>query len=161
MILYVNDRVKSLIGWWKLRGERESDSFLKFFIFYLCFDAWITSESGEDNDFKKIRWFLNNDNCLKEQWFNIQGVKLRSSLNGLKKESPIRDMRPSMAGVTVKLDDIDNLEQVVGFIYQIRCNLFHGSKSTNNIKDKRLVTLGSKVMEQWIVWAYEKCLARN
>ncbi|SRR5260221_10919389 len=153
----MNETVKTLIGWWKLRGQREKDPFVKFFFFYVCFDAWITALSGEDTDYKKLKWFSDNDNCLKKNWKDIQSSVTKSWLNSLKNLSPVEDMRPNHRGEYKELADIDNLEEVIMFIYQIRCNLFHGSKDPINNRDTNLVELSGMVLEKWISWAYLKC----
>lgn len=154
----MDESIKYLIGWWKLKGQRESDPFIKFFFFYVCFDAWITSESGIDSDRDKIRWFLTNDNCLKEQRSGFwQASRAQSLLRNLRNLSPVEDMRPGHRGEHRELNDIDNLEEVVWFIYQIRCNLFHGSKDPMNPRDANLVELAGELLEKWIVWAHHKC----
>ena len=153
----MDENIKTLIGWWKLKGQRENDPFIKFFFFYVCFDAWITAESGKDADTEKIKWFLKNDNCLKRKWPDIQSSITKSWLTGLKGRSPVEDMRPSHRGEKVCLNDIENLEEVIRFIYQIRCNLFHGSKNPMNSKDANLVDLSGRILERWIIWAHLKC----
>jgi len=153
----MNENIKTLIGWWKLRGQRQTDPFIKFFLFYICFDAWLTAESGEDIDKKKIQWFINNDNCLKNKWQDIRSLETDSWLNNLKELSPIKDMRPNQRRKYIHLNNTTNLEEVIKFIYQIRCNLFHGSKSPMNVRDKNLVELSGKILEKWIKWAYLKC----
>ena len=155
----MNSSIKEVIGWWILKGQRERDLFIRFFFFYMCFDAWITAESGEDQDIRKIRWFLDNDNCLKESrngfWDSSQTL---SWLNSLKSLSPIEDMRPRHRGQYKKINDINNIEEVIHFIYQIRCNLFHGSKDPMNSRDANLVELAGLLLEKWITWAQLKCL---
>lgn len=155
----IDENIKTLIGWWKLKGQRESDPFIRFFFFYVCFDAWVTAESGEEVDQKKLRWFLDNENCLKSErrgfWTSSE---TQSWLNNLKNLSPIEDMRSNHRGELTNLTNINNLEEVILFIYQIRCNLFHGSKDPMNNKDASLVELSGKLLEKWIVWVHHKCL---
>ncbi|MBI2012230.1 hypothetical protein HYS91_05695 [Candidatus Daviesbacteria bacterium] len=154
----MDESIKDLIGWWKLKGQGERDPFIRFFFFYVCFDAWITAESGKDSDRDKIRWFLENDNCLKEQRFGFWNAsRAQSLLKNLRNLSPVEDMRPGRKGKYKELKDINNLEEVVWFIYQIRCNLFHGSKDPINSRDASLVELSGELLEKWITWAYLKC----
>ncbi len=153
----MNENIKTLIGWWKLKGERESDPFIKFFLLYVCFDAWITAESGKDADFDKLNWFFKNDSCLKNQWLGIQSNPVKSWLRNLKNLSPIEDMRPRHRSKKIYLNDIEDLEEVVRFIYQIRCNLFHGSKNPMDNRNTSLVELSGRLLEKWIVWSYLKC----
>ena len=155
----MNERIKTLIGWWRLKGEQESDPFVKFFFFYVCFDAWITAESSKDADRDKLRWFLSTNNCLKESRLDFWGSsQTQSLLQNLKKCSPIEDMRPNHRGQYRELRNINNLDEVVYFIYQVRCNLFHGSKSPMNSRDTELVDLSGRLLEKWITWACNKCL---
>jgi hypothetical protein len=154
----MNEHIKTLIGWWQVKGQKESDPFVKFFIFYVCFDAWITAESGKDSDRGKLHWFTSTNNCLKERrldfWRSPQTQALLKSLQML---SPVEDMRPNHRGEYKALNDINSLEEVVNFIYQIRCNLFHGSKSPMADRDAQLVDLSGRLLEKWITWALHKC----
>lgn len=153
----MDENIKTLIGWWKLKGQRESDPFIKFFFFYVCFDAWITAESGQDIDTEKIKWFLESDNCLKSKWPDIQSPITKSWLANLKNLSPIEDMRPNHRGEKTHLNDINNLEEIIWFVYQIRCNLFHGSKNPMDNRDANLIELSGRVLEKWITWAHHEC----
>lgn len=154
----MDENIRNLIGWWKLKGQIESDPFIKFFFFYVCFDAWITAESGEDSDRDKIRWFLDNNNCLKEQRLGFwQEPRAQSLLGTLKNLSPIEDMRPGHRGEYTELKDVDNLGEVIWFIYQIRCNLFHGSKDPMSSKDANLVETSGELLAKWIEWAHHNC----
>lgn len=153
----LDENVKTLIGWWKLKGQRETDPFIKFFFFYVCFDAWITNLSQKDIDQEKLDWFLNNDNCLKAHWPDIQSSITKSWIKNLSNLSPIFDMRPNHRERSVVFDDVEDFEQMIRFIYQIRCNLFHGGKDAMNSRDSNLVDLAGKILEKWIIWAYHKC----
>ena len=153
----MKSEVRKSVGWWKDLGTQQSDPFMKFFMFYICLDAWMTSASGEDRDDKKLEWLINTDNPLKEHWAGISsGSGFQSWLNGLHKIGRVEDMRPRHRGEYVELSDINDFEQLMRFIYQIRCNLFHGGKSPVNANDTRLVTLSAKILERWIEWTYTK-----
>jgi len=153
----MDENIKTLIGWWKLKGQRESDPFIRFFFFYVCLDAWITAESGQDIDTEKIKWFLKHVNCLKSKWPDIQSSVIKSWLANLKNLSPIEDMRRNHRGRKVYLNDTENLEEIIKFIYQIRCNLFHGSKNPMDSRDATLVELSGVILEKWITWAHHRC----
>jgi hypothetical protein len=152
----MEEQVFNLIDWWIVREKTISrdhyDEFLRFFIYYMCFDAWITSESGEDSDNKKIKWLISDGGVLK-QVFDNKGFD-RSDLNALKKLSPIEDMRPKHRGETVNLNDVNDFEEVVWFVYKIRCNLFHGGKNPTNGRDSNLVSFAGNFLGKWIRWAH-------
>ena len=109
----MDENIKSLIGWWKLKGQRENDPFVRFFFFYVCFDAWVTAESTQDIDTEKIKWFLKHVNCLKSKWPDIQSSVIKSWLANLKNLSPIEDMRRNHRGRKVYLNDTENLEEII------------------------------------------------
>lgn len=60
-------------------------------------------------------------------------------------KQPIIDMRPDKhrkVPITIK----GNPHSLFESIYQVRCNLFHGNKSLNDERDKRLVAQGAEVI---------------
>lgn len=156
--VYKLDRAtRDRIGWWKLKAQRHGDPFVRFVLFWFCFNAWMTALSGKDYDREAIKWFLKNDSCLKASWPDILSSTTKSWLRGLKRESPVYDMRPGHKGEKREWRDIDNFEEMIWFIYQIRCNLFHGSKDPMDPHEQNLVELSEKILGKWIVWAFEKC----
>jgi len=129
-----------------------NDEFFFFFLYYMCLDAWVTNESGLDGDGEKIRWLVSEVGILKDVFADRKFDK--SDLVSLKTFAPIEDMRPNHRGDFVNLQNIENFEEVIRFIYQIRCNLFHGAKSPANVRDKNLVDLASKFLKKWIECAH-------
>jgi hypothetical protein len=158
MLRDMNSEISELIGWWITKedilnaGERPTPAFVTFFIYYMCLDAWLTAESQEDTDRKKTQWLIGTENELKNA-FEHGGFN-KSDLIGLKDLSPVEDMRPRHAGEYVFLHDTDNLEEVINFIYQIRCNLFHGGKSPVDERDNTLVFLAGNFLKNWLRWVY-------
>lgn len=150
----MNENVKNLIGWWILREKRISndnyDPFIRFFIYYMCLDAWITADSGKDTDKDKILWLCSTNNHLKQIFLSNSFKK--SNLEALKNQE-IEDMRPGHRGQIKKLINTNDFNQVIEFIYQIRCNLFHGQKSPQNNKDQTLVEHAGRFLGYWIRWA--------
>jgi len=160
----MNENVKTLIGWWNLKGKSTTarEPFIKFFIYYICLDAWLTAESGKEKFEEKLQWFLNNDNCLKAVTKDFWESRAKRFLISLKNNSPIEDVRPNHRGRYIHLNDINinNLEEILRFIYQIRCNFFHGQKSPKNSRDVTLITSSAGFLEEWIRWACRKCLKK-
>ena len=150
----MNQETRTLVSWWKLRGAQENDPFIKFFIMYMCLDAWKTTESGFDSDAKKLKWLQETDNSLKKYWAATPNKKV--PLQGLKKIGKVEDMRPNNRGEFKYLTDTDDFKQVTEFIYQIRCNLFHGGKSYVNTHDRLLTRLSAKILQNWVEWTLVK-----
>ncbi len=145
------------IGQWIARADFLSnkdlhDEFLCFFIYYMCLDAWMTSEAGVDSDMDKLSWLTNHGGILKRVFDNKEFDL--SSLTLLQGLSPIKDLRPLRGGGLTYLHDTTNFKEVVGFIYQIRCNLFHGGKNPIDSRDNNLVFSAEEFLAKWIRWAY-------
>ena len=154
----MNDNLKNTIDWWILREKKLSkkayDPFVRFFIYYMCLDAHMVSGSGADNDSQKLDWLKDTNNPLKQLFVNKEFNT--SDLGGLMQYPRIEDMRPNHRGEYKDLQDISNFNQVIDFIYQIRCNLFHGQKSPANDKDSTLVECAGRFLSNWIRWAHLK-----
>lgn len=150
----MNSETRQLIGWWIVRARDEHDPFVKMFIMYMCLDAWMTTGSGRDRDDQKLKWLKETENPLKEYWVSAPNKK--TALQGLKKAGKVEDMRPNHRGEYKYLADTENFDEAVDFIYQIRCNLFHGGKSYVNTNDKDLCRWSAKILQNWIEWTLIK-----
>ena len=150
----MNPETRQLISWWKIQSSKQDDPFIEFFVMYMCLDAWMTAGSLSDSDAKKLKWLKESDNPLREYWKDTP--KKTDYLQGLMKIGEVEDMRPNHRGEYRLLSDVDDFDQVIEFIYQIRCNLFHGGKSPVNANDRRLVTLASNFLTNWIEWTLIK-----
>ena len=149
---------KNRISWWLLKARRQRDHFIKFVLYWFCFNAWLTNLSKKDTDRGAINWFKQNDSCLKSCTEGFwRSSKTQALLKNLKNLSPVYDDRPGHRGEEVELRDINDIGQVIEFIYQIRCNLFHGSKSPMDRRHSNLVELSSRILEKWMEWAQLKC----
>lgn len=145
----VNQDFKQRMVWWyaklnNIKLKIWQDPWLDFMLCWMIFDAYLTeiSQSGLDRD--KLNYFYQN-NCdfksrILAKWSSLSGYAVK-----FKELSPIQDMRPN-SNRTVVLQDENNLEQVFNFVYQIRCNLFHGAKDVKNERDAELVRCGAKFL---------------
>ena len=120
-------------------------------LYYLIFDAYITRGSGSNTDKGKLKWFTENGNSLKESIPDSWNTKLLPEVKALKSFSPISDMSPVSRG-DAHLNDVENYKEIFDFIYQIRCNLFHGSKDLQDPKDSNLVFHGGQFLRFIIDW---------
>jgi hypothetical protein len=150
----MNPETRKLINWWLVRGRDERDPFVKMFIMYMCLDAWMTTGSGQDGDTAKREWLKNTENPLRDHWPTTPNKKV--PLNGLFKVGKVEDMRPKYRGSYKYLTDTDNFDEAIEFIYQIRCNLFHGGKSYINTNDRNLCRWSATILQNWIEWTLIK-----
>ncbi len=149
----VSQNFKERMVWWyaKLNNVQLKiwqDPWLDFMLCWVIFDAYLTeiSQSGLDRD--KLIIFYQNSCDFKSRilakWNSLSGCAIK-----LKELSPIQDMRPN-SNKMVHLQDENDLAQVFGFVYQIRCNLFHGAKDVKSERDAELVRRGAKFMRNSI-----------
>ena len=126
-----------------------------YFILYMCLDTWMTIGSNEHGDIQKKEWAAREDNYLQSNW---KGTQLSSvkDLKELKRLSPVKDLRPGLENRTVPLNNIYDFLQIMDFIYQIRCNLFHGGKMALIHRDRELVKFSSQILKSWI-----ECILRE
>lgn len=144
--------LRERLSWWHLKAQRETkDHWVRFVLYYLIFDAFISDGSGSGRDESKLVWFFENDNSLKESFRGGWKTKLIPQAKALRSFSPIRDMRSGSTREVV-LDDEEDIEQIIRFIYQIRCNLFHGSKDVMNERDSSLVDHAGQFLKDSIDW---------
>lgn len=147
----MDQQFKDRISWWHLRVKKEKDHWIRFILYYFIFDAYLGENSGKSNNTKKLKWFLNNPNPLKDSFSDIWDNKLLPEVKVLKSFSPIKDMRPNF-NEKVALNDENNLKEIFQFIYQIRCNLFHGAKDRMDDKDSSLVESAGNFLRYSIDW---------
>ncbi len=131
--------------WWyaklnNIKLKIWQDPWLDFMLCWMIVDAYLTEVSQCDRDREKLNYFYQN-NCD----FKTRLVNRKLNATKLKELSPIKDMRPNSEKI-VYLNDENNLEQVFDFLYQIRCNLFHGAKNVKNSRDYELVSRGAKFL---------------
>ena len=145
----IDQGFKERMAWWYFKLSNVNlkiwqDPWLDFMLCWMIFDAFLTeiSQSGLDRD--KLNYFYRNKCYFKDRillkWTSLSGYALK-----LKELSPIQDMRPN-SNRMVYLKDEKKLEQIFDFVYQIRCNLFHGAKDIKNAKDAELVSRGAKFL---------------
>ena len=145
----INQSFKNRIVWWyaklnNLKLKTGQDPWLDFMLCWMIFDAYLTEISQSGSDEKKLNYFYQNKCDFKDhilaKWDSLSGYAGK-----LKEFSPIQDMRPN-SNRRVYLSDENNLEQTFGFVYQIRCNLFHGAKDVRDDRDAELVRCGAKFL---------------
>lgn len=135
---------------WFKRAERAKvciDDADKFISLWIAFNAWLKKEYREcKHDFEMIEKAKGN-NGLKETF--------RELPNGDKDFQ--KNLRKLMKYVVPDTRDPENeqklkkctgdYESFLDTVYQIRCNLFHGTKNIEeNKRDKELVTLALKLL---------------
>ena len=135
---------KELISQWIKESEKDDlPLYYRFSCLWTAFNHFLASKYQKDGDLKLLKEFY-KDYSDKFIILHNSNEKLRCSIENLKKESPIRDMRPGQREQVI-INDI-NLTQIFKAIYQIRCNLLHGSKLFDADRDNILVKIAYDIL---------------
>jgi hypothetical protein len=119
---------------------------------WFCFNAWLAYESEEDTDRAMIDW-LTGRPAQTSQLRAAYDSAMRSEvfvgyMQALADQSPIvsNGRRPR----EVRIHSLEDVTGIVNGVYQVRCNLFHGSKRAGDSRDETLVRTCARILEQWV-----------
>jgi hypothetical protein len=144
--------VKDLVDkWYQSRGKNETDPFYRFLCLWICFNAWLDFRANQVNDRQMIDWLKQQDETTSEIILAYENMTKTTSgaqsLQNLATASPIRDPKGGRPDILV---DPNDRESVIEGIYRIRCNLFHGGKSSSDLRDEKLVNYADAVLNKWL-----------
>lgn len=154
-------RIKNLIITWRGKSHNEGDQFSSLVFIWFCFNAWMEHISNENTDKKMINEPIERKQNMRsllgayDEAISANEEFLRGSIKALvhmSHEKTIEDMRknPRRREPPIIIKDENDFENIVRAIYRIRCNLFHGGKDANNVRDQALVKHAAMVLRQWI-----------
>src|SRR6266545_5482324 len=142
-------QVHNLVKEWYQRARSE-DPVSKFVFLWFCFNATLALESGEDIDTKMISWLKSSRSSgtrLRGAYDLATGSStFQDHLSALVQLSPILSARDSSKSVTIK--STKDFPNVASGIYQVRCNLFHGAKSSSDVRDQKLIKACALILEK-------------
>lgn len=151
-----NDLWEDLVTW-KRKSDREDDPYIKFFILYMIFNAWLSAEvqlCGIDarTDRQKLDWLKRSNSGLTLYWSKCDlDSELCQDLLELKFVRNMRNGGHVENNDLQHIGDLYNFNKIVEFVYQVRNNLFHGSKPYHlEGRNHRLVRSSSEILNIWI-----------
>lgn len=140
-----------IIGWYDRSQKEKARKFTifdQFISLWLAFNAWGTYKSKKDTDNQMLKWIKKNtdlptihNQLMKDNKDYQQRVKRLA-------EYTVLDMRPGHRRDSKSIGNINNFNEVLEVIYQIRCNLFHGQKNEINPNDLELVDLAFHILSK-------------
>lgn len=165
-VLHRDDLEKSFMNWYQFGIEHNDPFFVKFVALWMAFNEQFSSIKKPAPRDKNIK-YLDYAERTKINIYCEKNVQKMESVHQLVWNSPciqiflkepVKDMR---AGTLTESnqDDFDNLTSKRGIeqtkallqtIYQVRCNLFHGSKSPDEQRDIDLVRCSGEIMEMYM-----------
>lgn len=148
----MDERVKRLVKLWSAKARKERDTFSRFVFLYFCFNAIAANLSGEEFDAQMINWVCANDNPLKRRFSQL--LTLEGNNYFPQKLDVLRNLAPIQSNLRNRpprtISNTPNFEEIIRAIYYVRCNLFHGCKSPNSLRDYKLVKVSADILQKLI-----------
>lgn len=139
------------LEWYRYGLEKGDDSIVKFMMHWIAFN-WLYSEYRNNDERANIRAFC-KDHYDKLSRYN----PFTTGAYFVFEDGPVRDeTRGEIKRVMTLYDNLTKktgevrVESLLQTIYQVRCNLFHGSKSLHNPRDLELVRSSAIIMEGYL-----------
>lgn len=144
----VQDLIKD---WHRNRAKNEIDPFYRFMCHWICFNAWLDYESEKYTDREMLNWLKRQTSDTSDIIVSYEAMKRTTvgfqNLEILVAMSPIVD---SKGRTDIVISDPNDRDNIIEAIYRIRCNLFHGNKSSSSTRDVKLITCVNFIMTKWI-----------
>ena len=144
------------INWLNKGQDVESNKDLyRFFCFFIAFNRLYEKHKGPQID--RINTLIEKEFYNIKDDFNPFDNKILSKESELIKTqvSDVRNGKCDYDSIEYGTISLDNYKNLFGNIYQVRCNLFHGSKEMTK-RDKDLVRESADVLESFII-----CVTKN
>jgi len=146
-----NLRVRRLVTQWYGKARREADEFSEFVFLYFCFNALISNLSGKYNDRQALDWTYDNANPIRDAYeFFLQHKSIDDCVARLRRLPPIPTHRPPPAPEFLVVPDTGTMREVLNYVYQVRCNLFHGRKDPQDQWDVAYVRACNAILKPLI-----------
>ena len=152
----IEDRIKKLIRTWRQKSHNEGDQFGSFVFIWFCFNAWLehlakncSTDSKMLNELKERRSNMSElfqafDVTIANDDYILNSIKKLADLN---KEKLIQSKSRKWS---IMIIDKNDFGDIIEAIYRIRCNLFHGGKDADDLRDQILVKEAAMILRQWI-----------
>lgn len=146
---------------WYKRGHKETESVFRFVCYFIAFN-YLYNGCPDQYEWQRVKRFA--EEKIKEMYPHNEIFDLLSE-NSEFYSYPISDMRSNCDGDERMARERKASNRFTGVkskkitslflsIYQVRCNLFHGSKTMGSDRDNKLVEDGANLLgnflEKWI-----------
>jgi len=150
------EKIKNLIINWRQKSHNEGDQFASFVFIWFCFNAWLEHITNSDTDAGMIKELAEREQSARglTEIYDLaiaDDILLQRSIRDLinkSQEESIKDVRGKKNSISIA--DEDDFKNIVWAIYRIRCNLFHGGKEADDLRDQVLVKDAAMILRQWI-----------
>ncbi|MCP6718953.1 MAG: HEPN domain-containing protein [Patescibacteria group bacterium] len=134
---------QKIIETWIKKGDLENDSFSRFICYWIAFNCWLYTKTNEVHDRVALSKLYQQEYLFKD--FQKLVTKNENLFAELVKVCPIENNR--IGNINKPINDVEKFNEVVDVLYEIRCNLFHGSKTDTNKRDIEVAKAATPVLE--------------
>ncbi len=159
-------------------ADRQRSAFMSFVNIWMAFNGWMAAVTGRETDADMIRDFSANDRLIDAYAALMEGsrpfhrlvsdfatmwpvLNVRDVHRKLGRDAFWRLQRDDFAAAceaaNVKRQptvwtagDTASWEQLLRTIYQVRCNMFHGEKSPQNVRDRPLILKSDRILRMFL-----------
>lgn len=141
-------RKNNALDWYKYGLERNDDFFSRFIMHWIAFN-WLYAECESGTEREDIRSFCRNNAVKMRSYdaFATEAIKVFL-------EAPVVDsrngIRPYHEKQFQRVKNDHSITDLMLTMYQVRCNLFHGSKSIYRERDVALVRASAEILEGYL-----------
>ena len=142
--------ISDLVKGWREKARNERDHVSKFVFLWFCFNATLAFESNEDTDRSMVNWLKGYPPSRLTEAFETarRSEVFTRNLAALADYSPITDPRGKRDPVVIT--GVEDFANLVEGIYRVRCNLFHGAKSSRDVRDDKLLRVCAAILDKWV-----------
>jgi len=137
-----------ITNWVKISKQQlfgTNDVFFRFMSLWIGFNAFFTFKYGNIRDKEKAQKFAKEQETGKRHQELLQNDRDYENSVAIIAEKGVTDSRRKKR---YTISDTKNFCQVMDCIYTIRCNLFHGSKLTDDLRDEKLVSASLDILDK-------------
>ena len=133
------------LEWYQYGLERKDDFFMRFMMHWIAFN-WLYSSEDGPSEREKIRSYYEKNLNRFDKYDPFSSADI-----DIFERSPVLDGKTAMPNDR-DYDGVkrENAKSLLMSIYQVRCNLFHGSKSLRIDRDRELVRASANILEGYL-----------
>ena len=145
------------LEWYKYGRAHEADRVMHFMMMWLAFN-WLYNQerydSGVSSDVDAIRNYCSKHYDVLKQYKAFSSNSMtyfeEAPVSDEISEAKRRERFEILMDWNHKHSELERMQALLLTIYQVRCNLFHGSKSLRIDRNMKLVQATGKIMEGYL-----------
>lgn len=143
----INNIIQTWYGLATGENVERGDVFFRFIAVWVAFNALYDSVSNESKEFNRVCSFAGIPEVIdRHRKLVAEDQAYLQAIQDLK-ERGVRDMTSLDRR---RIPNVNDLSRVASCLYQVRCNLFHGSKELGNTRDEALVRASYTIVSKLI-----------